>query len=369
MSNTFCPLPFSHLAIRPNGKIYPCCAFDWEHTPEDLDLNHPDVFNHPFLKEIRELMKKGEKVQGCNRCYYNEEHTGGSVRTYFIREADKYELPKEPTDDISLVYVDLALSNACNNKCRMCNPELSTSWYSDAKALGIKISKGILDQREVLDNYDLTKLRFIKMIGGEPLMEQPKFISLLERCDRKKLSILLTTNTTLIPNEKLTSLLKECKNVRINLSIDATEKLNDFLRKGSMWSTVVENINWYLKNFQDIKVHAVASIYNINHLDKLLMFFKENFSKIGVEYVLIDGPDWMHPKHLPESVKHDLKITLGLWHRQFNMPFFKILIDQLNHPGDFRKFMKNDKSLSDLRNENWKDVNPELFELVKEFYE
>ena len=58
MSKTFCPLPFSHLAIRPNGKVYPCCIFDWDHVPKDLDLSHPDVFNHPFLKDVREKFPK-----------------------------------------------------------------------------------------------------------------------------------------------------------------------------------------------------------------------------------------------------------------------------------------------------------------------
>lgn len=369
MTKTFCPLPFSHIAIRPNGKVYPCCNFDWNEVPEDLDLAHPDVFNHPFIQDIRSKMIMGENVKGCNKCYTSESLTNKSVRKFFIENADFYGLPENPTEHSELKYVDLALSNTCNNRCRMCGPELSTNWYADAKALGVKIPKGILNQKNVLDNYDLSKLRFIKMIGGEPLMEQEKFIDVLERCDRPNLSILLTTNVTLLPNDRLTNLLKECKHVKINLSIDAINDLNDFLRKGSKWSSVVENIKWFYENFSLIRIHAVVSIYNVNCLDKLYLFTKNNFPNIDIDYVICDGPDWMMPRHLPESVKSVLKLVVYKWITEYHLESLKLLQRELNQLGDFRKFIKHDTALNDLRKENWMTANPELYEMVKEYYE
>jgi len=46
-----CPLPWHHIAIRPNGRVYPCCYFRHESTPEEFNLSHNDVFNH-MLKHL-----------------------------------------------------------------------------------------------------------------------------------------------------------------------------------------------------------------------------------------------------------------------------------------------------------------------------
>jgi MoaA/NifB/PqqE/SkfB family radical SAM enzyme len=371
VNKTFCPLPFSHLAIRPNGKVYPCCIFDWDHVPKDLDLNHPDVFNHPFMQEIRQKMINNEPVQGCNRCYSNEKITGSSTRVFFLKTAKDHDLPTEPINSPELKYLDLALSNTCNNKCRMCNAELSTSWYADAKALGLPIPKGILRQEQVLKQYDLSKLRFIKMIGGEPLMEQDKFIDVLRRCDRKNLSIMLTTNVTLIPNDELQSLLKECKDVSINLSIDAYGKLNDFLRKGSKWEKTEKVLEWFYNNYdpKKITVHSVVSIYNANKIDELFTYIKSTYPKVGVSFVMIDGPEWMHPRHLPEYAKQEIAQLVKIWYELTGKDFCNLLISELEKTGDFRLFMKHDEKLNDLRNEHWKTANPELYKMVKQYYD
>lgn len=367
MNNTFCPLPFSHLAIRPNGKVYPCCVYKWDNVPEDFNIANPAVFNHPFLEDIRNKMRNGEVVDGCEKCYALESATGNSTRMHFLQRAQEYGMPTSATNETKLTYLDLALSNTCNNKCRMCNPELSTSWYSDWRSLGRSIPKGILEQNTVLENYDLSEMRFIKLIGGEPLMEQAKFINVLKRCDRSKLSILLTTNVTLVPNDELLELLKECKKVTVNLSIDAYGVLNDFLRKGSKWEKTVENMSWFNDHFQkDLIVHAVVSIYNVNKLNELTNFLKNNFPKIALSYVMIDGPDWMHPKHLPETVKDEIIKDIQAYE---HLPFFNTLILEIKKLGDFREFMRQDKKLSDIRNEHWKFANPELYKMVKSYYE
>lgn len=372
--DTFCPLPFYHLAIRPNGKVFPCCVFDWSEVPDDLNVNSLNVFHHPFMEKIREQMIKGEPVKGCNKCYTNENKTGISSRLHFLAKSEYYGIPAKPTDSPEIIYLDLALSNACNNKCRMCGPELSTSWYADTKSLNQKIPKGILYQDKVLENYDLSKLKFIKFLGGEPLMEQDKFIDVLKRCNRKDLMLLVTTNATLTPNDELYELLKECKLCNFNLSIDADKDLNDFLRKNSKWDKTIEIIDWFyknilLKNVGDVNVHSIVSIYNINRLDKLYYFIKEHYPKITLKHAMIDGPDWMHPKHLPESVKTEMKQKLSVWCDELEDPFLKIVISELDKQGDFRQFIKNDKSLSDVRNENWAQVNIELYEMVKQYYE
>lgn len=360
-----CLLPFHHLAIRPNNQVYPCCQFRHEHTPKDLHLDYDDVFNHPFMQEVRQYMKDDKPHPGCSMCYEQEKYSNGkfSMRKDFIRDLGS-EIPEKPV----LTHVDLALSNVCNNRCRMCNPELSTNWYSDAKKLGdeffppVKLS-GIINSKPILENYDLTQLKYLKLIGGEPLMEQDKFIDLLNRCDLPKLRILLTTNSTIIPSEKLHNLLKQCDVVWVNLSVDAFGDLNSFLRKGSKWDNVVKTMSWFAENFpRKAKVHGIISIYNINNFYLLEEFVKHTFKgDLFVEWQMVDGPNWMQPSNLPIKVKESIILNIK---NKVSDHTFNMVKTEFDKDGDINLFKDRDGKLNDLRNESWKGLNPELFSLI-----
>lgn len=363
MSKHFCPIPFHHLAIRPDGQAFPCCYFRHESVPKDFNLEHTDLFNHPYLQDIREKLKKDEPVDGCVKCYESEKITGSSMRTDYLNAAYlgfKETPPLQP----ELTYIDLALSNVCNNRCRMCGPSLSTNWYQDAKKIGIPIPSGLIKHENNLENYDLSKLTYIKLIGGEPLMEEEKFINVLKKCNLSKLVIMITTNGTLRPSSALYSLLKMCRKVKWVLSIDSYGKLNDFLRKGSHWEKVEENIKWYSENFpKNVNIHSVASIYNINLLDELPNFLANNFPTVGQKYVPVDGPEWMSPSNLPDEFK-SLVIERLSKNEKFNF-----IIEEIKKQGSIKTFIENDKLLNSIRTEHWKEVNPELYKILKDYYE
>jgi len=360
MPKHFCPIPFHHLAVRPGGEVYPCCFFKHDEVPADFNLNYSDVFHHPFLEQIRTDLREDKYVEGCSRCYKNEELTGNSMRIEYLKHESSP--PEEPV----LTYLDLALSNLCNNKCRMCGPGLSTSWYSDAKKLGIPITSGVLKHEYNIDNFDLSKIDNIKLIGGEPLMEQEKFINILNRCDLKNLRLLITTNATVRPNDELLAIFKQCNSVKWLLSIDAYGPLNDFLRKGSKWSEVADNIKWFVGTFpNNVNIHSVASIYNINCLDQLHNYIRRHYPGIHQKHVMIDGPDWMHPSNLPNDVKKIIKNKL----QSLKINNIEVLLNSLDQEGNTMLFKREDQKLNDLLNEHWRDANPELYNWLKGYYE
>ena len=356
-----CDLPFHHIATRPDGRVFPCCYFRWEETPDDLTVKHSDPFNHPFLQEIRQKMLNDEYIEGCSKCYKDEETSGRSMRLD-MNTVTHFGFPEEGRGKVpKLTNIDLTFSNVCNNKCRMCGPELSTSWYSDAKKLGIKHS-GIIAKNTILDDYDLSELKFIKLLGGEPLMEEAKLIDLLKKCNRKDLTLLLITNTTIRPQGELLELLKEVKKLKVELSVDSYGKLNDFLRKGSNWEQVEDNIRWFKEQGAQPSVHSVVSIYNVNKVHELIDFCKE--LELDHKYVMLDGPDWMMPRNLPEAVKQDL-ITE---YKDKQEPIYKLIVEELKQEGDFSKFKDMDDKLNELRKEHWAPYNEWLFErLTNEF--
>jgi sulfatase maturation enzyme AslB (radical SAM superfamily) len=309
-------------------------------------------------------MQNGISVAGCSRCYDNERVTGKSMRTDYINRVRELGFTETPPAKPKLTYIDLALSNVCNNRCRMCNPDLSTNWYNDAKKLGISIKSGVIQNKDRFKDFDFSNIRFIKMIGGEPLMEQEKFIEILNRCNLKELQLLITTNATLIPSNELVEIFSKCKNVKWNLSIDAYGSLNEFLRKGSVWENVSKNIEWFYKNYKSkISVDTVVSIYNINCLNILSDYLKSNFPKIVQRHVLVDGEEWMYSSNLPNDVKPTVEEKL----KTFNIDNVDLIIDFMNRPGNFKTFIDRDEKINSIRNEHWKDSNAELFNLVKKY--
>lgn len=363
-----CLLPFHHLAIRPNNQVYPCCQFRHEHTPQDLNLDHADVFNHPFMHELRQAMTDDRPHAGCSMCYEQEKTSNGkhSMRLDFIRELGS-EIPAKPV----LTHVDLALSNVCNNRCRMCNPELSTNWYADAQKLGSEFfppvkHSGIKTSKDLLESHDPSQLRYLKLIGGEPLMEQQQFVDILKKCDLPNLRILLTTNTTIIPGEELHSLLKQCKKVWVNLSVDAYGELNNFLRKGSKWEKVTEVIDWFAANFPgNAKVHGIISIYNVNNFYELENYINSRHKgKVYCEWQMVDGPNWMQPANLPDPVKNVILTKLKL---RTSERAYAMVESEFKKTGDFKLFLDRDDKLNQLRNENWMQLNPALHDLLKEY--
>jgi MoaA/NifB/PqqE/SkfB family radical SAM enzyme len=363
-SKHYCPIPFHHIAIRPNGTVQPCCAFRWNEIPSDFNLGYKNLFHeHPFMQKIRQDLREDKPVAGCSECYKAERLTGKSMRTEYIEE-HRLGFSDEPPAEPELTYIDLALSNVCNNRCRMCNYELSTNWYSDSKKLGIEIPRGLIEHRNNFDDIDFSKLTYIKMIGGEPLMEQEKFIEILKKCNLPGMNILITTNATVRPNAELMELLSKCKKVRWNLSIDAYGPLNNFLRKGSRWENVESNLHWFAENFpKNINVNGVVSIYNINNFFELSDYVASHYSWCRTAFNIIDGSDWMHPRNLPEQVKATVIEKIK------NHPHVTVnrAIDAIQQQGDFTEFLSMDKKLSDIRNEDWSDLNSELYELVKDY--
>ncbi len=362
-SKYYCPIPFHHIAMRPNGTIQPCCYFNYEDIPKDFNLSYKNLFyDHPFMNQIREELREDRPVKGCSKCYKAERLTGKSMRTEYIAES-RLGFNDTPPEEPVLTYIDLALSNVCNNRCRMCGFELSTNWYSDSKKLGREIPHGLIQHKNDLTDIDFSKINYIKMIGGEPLMEQDKFIDVLKRCNLSSLNILVTTNATVRPNDDLMFLLKQCKKVQWVLSVDSFGELNSFLRKGSVWNEVKENIHWYAKTFyKNVNVNGVVSIYNSNNFYELTDYVTSHHPEVLVRFNMIDGVDYMHPKHLPDSAKNYIIEKLS----SLKYPVVPRVIDALKQNGDFSIFFEEDSKMNELRKETWHRLNPELFDLIKD---
>ena len=90
MSKTFCPLPWIHLATRPNGDVRVCCTANASGAgktdekeaglvKEDgvamnlRDHTIEEVFNSSHMRRTRLQMIKGEVPVSCKKCFAEEE--------------------------------------------------------------------------------------------------------------------------------------------------------------------------------------------------------------------------------------------------------------------------------------------------------
>ena len=86
MSDTFCALPWIHLATRPNGDVRLCCtanasgAGDTDEKivgllrKDGINLNLRDhsvgeIWNSQQMKETRLMMLRGEVPASCKKCF------------------------------------------------------------------------------------------------------------------------------------------------------------------------------------------------------------------------------------------------------------------------------------------------------------
>ena len=380
-----CLMPMHHMAVRPDGRIFPCCIFRNDEVPKDLTVELEDPFNHPFMLQNRNHVKLDQPIPGCAKCYHDELVTGKSMRTEIYGNAQHFlKMPKDKTilgKKEMLTNIDITFSNVCNQKCRMCGPELSTQWYSDAKKMGYPFQhKGIISNNW-FKSTDFSNITFIKILGGEPLMEQDKIIELLKGCNRPNLTIHITTNSSKRPNKELLDLLLECNDVFISLSIDQYGELNNFLRKNSDWKIANETLDWAVDTFGEgyVTIHSAISIYNVNKCDELIKFAIDK--KVYQKNVVVDGPNWMMPRNLPKKVKQNLQTMCREKQKSLkqDMPsvrslnncteLFDNLIDELEQPGDFGMFLRNDIRMNIIRNEHWKDLNPWLWKIVEPYFD
>ena len=157
-NKTICPLPWIHLATRPNGDVRLCCTANASGAGETdikdiglvkqhgriMNLQHDtiaEVWNSDYMKTVRLQMLAGEQPASCKKCY-QEESKGIVSKRQWETEVwqDRLDIPniisstKEDGElPVNIPYFDLRLGNMCQLKCIMCGPHDSSNWIKEWK--------------------------------------------------------------------------------------------------------------------------------------------------------------------------------------------------------------------------------------------
>ena len=91
ISPTFCISPWMEITITPHSFLSPCCVTPPIKDEKGRNYNIledqlEDYWNSYSLREIRRKMLAGEKVEVCQRCYFDE-----SIKKLSRRQASHIE--------------------------------------------------------------------------------------------------------------------------------------------------------------------------------------------------------------------------------------------------------------------------------------
>lgn len=382
MSKTYCPLPWNHFSVGVQGHMRVCCN-SWMYgkikdNNKDIQINEITepltYFNTPQLKKLRATILKGNRARECKTCYDIEDSGGRSQRQRF---AEKWPLENfikstdESTGELSKLhinYLDLAWSNKCNLKCKMCSPDASDQLIEETKKFNLTkyFSKFEAPEKNIWvlkETLDILKkiidhgLETILVTGGEPLINNDfydfcKF--LISKGYSKYVFLSFHSNLTVTPS-KWFAIWPHFKQVVIKASIDAIGPIYEYIRYPGKWNIVNSNIEEII-NFvrtpnsnTSLEFHTVLALHNLAGIPDLIDYLC-NISEIDssvrvmplVNYIY--GPELASVSLIPlkeraimiENIKKSLDrnmIKLKNLDSVRNVEFFKSLLNiALNAP-------------------------------------
>ena len=307
-NKSFCYAPWNHLYINPDSKLMPCCIYT-DRNEEFPDLNEVSIeeaYNHPRMVELRKELIEGKVPAGCFRCEAQIKIGMGSYRSK-MNSYGKESLPEikldgtvDP-DKIKPDMLDIRFGNLCNLKCRTCSPTYSSSIAVEHNKMYPGDSVKILyDLKNTTVDKIFSKLESVKHIyiaGGEPLIEENNYV-LLERLIEKNLKPTLLYNTNLtninFKDKNLIDLWKHFPGLEIIVSIDGYGEVNDYIRSGSNYEVILENIRYIKEQLPNtrISVNSVASVLSMESIPDLVkdLMTKDLVSPINMMFGICHHP-------------------------------------------------------------------------------
>jgi radical SAM protein with 4Fe4S-binding SPASM domain len=405
-SKTMCPLPWTHLAFEPSGRVIPCCLTSSEKDAYIGNLNTDrieSIWNSQNMKKLRKDMMNNIEPKICNKCFNVEKVTGESNRINHIRAfKDVLEKIPEITDsegscsEIKLKHWDFRFSNLCNFKCRSCGPSYSSAWIPDAKKLGwISNSEKVLNIESVdkKDNFEFLEqqIQYVESIyfaGGEPLLmpEHWKILELLIFNKRFNVRIFYNTNCSTLDYGKHNALdvwsKWEPNKIEISPSIDEIDERAELIRSGTVWSKVEENLK-EISKLENIVVLPGLTIgaWNVFRLPEIITRLVEigvvssrhNYTNFFINF--LEKPLHYRVDILPKDFKNQIIEKLQDFIKDFNIKYntsiddkFTYVLHELDKPfndQESKKFIYKTNNIDKVRNENLFEIIPEMKVLLK----
>jgi len=298
MNDTFCIMPWNSMAVTPDGRVTPCCVIN--NTSKFLSKNIDDgVRSSKLWADMRRSMLNGEKLEDCRSCHLKESLGAMSQRLIHTKETNR----PTTTDPLPLERIEIAFSNLCNLACVGCDEETSSTFAVKNGSFAPYVTHG-----QTFEGVDLSFVKYLKVLGGEPLMEELKLISLLNRMNLNDLEIEIITNGTRFPSKDLLDLLEKCRWVNVHVSMDGVSEVNEWCRWPVNHGSVVSNMRRYEAwGKADLKIASLVNVYNVWTLEQFNEMIVDGFKRWKVLYNWVKSPAWQCVNVIPSDKRPTFK--------------------------------------------------------------
>jgi len=415
-SETFCVLPWTHMATWTDGSALLCCVAknSYQHNLNDQTVS--EIWNSDHWKDARKKMLAGQKVMACEHCYKEE---AAGIRSHRINENVLWtrELGEDRIDELvsatqedgtldeDLVTLDFRLGNTCNLQCVMCRPQDSSMWLNPGKKLfDVLESDAKWDWKHKLE-IDTTKFEWYKkeklwqdfepmfgnirhmiFAGGEPLLikEHHRLLrKLVETGHSKHINLRYHTNGTVLPEEVL-ELWNHFGYVELMISMDAWGEHHDYVRYPADWNTILTNLKTLDNTPDNIEVKILCTVHGLNifympeFANNLLA---QNFKKVGVRHHdglfhagTVHWPKYLCTQLFPKSIKEAIRKKWESYTDLYELKQWKEKIsyqldfmDQSDLSEYYPSFLDYVNGLDKIRKTSFKETFPEFNTIIGDY--
>lgn len=322
-NKNFCILPFTHVSTRPGGEVLPCCRYLGE-VGNIRSNTLEEIWNGTQMTVLRTSMLADKRTAGCTLCWEVEDSGGMSMRQS-MNDIREYDIKPAVAMDFKIPVIELKLSNLCNLRCRMCKPDLSTSWLKDWKVVSefYAANGGYSDtgRHNHFDNAsfiaDFEKLipyfDVIEFAGGEPLMDPLHYKLLQLLIDgnfAKHIRLKYSTNMSKLSFGKweVMPMWHKFKQIDISVSIDGHPTINNYIRSDVNTTRVAANIAEVQATLGDKfigRAALCASAFNAYQLPESFEYFTKELN-LMCHSNFVSDPPFLSLQILPLELKHKI---------------------------------------------------------------
>jgi organic radical activating enzyme len=263
----------------------------------EVEEDFTAIHNTKHKKEMRRMMKIGERPAECEYCWKMEDMKKDAVsdRTFKSIIYSDEELQRaydmDHHENVNLKTFEIAFDRTCNLACSYCNASFSTTWAKDIKKNGnytnlVSDGAGAFQQDgswtqpydndednpyiqafwKWWDNGLSDSLEELRITGGEPLMSANTW-KLFDWFNEQQSDMRFAINSNLIAKDsiidKLIDKTQGMKHFELYTSCEAVGLQAEYIRDGLVYDQWLANIKRMLT---EANCHGVHIMMTINSL-------------------------------------------------------------------------------------------------------
>ena len=379
--DTACKKLWNHLYVGTDSNVLPCCIADHRYPLGNIkEQSIEDILDSSQAQNIRQWMIKGYRTKCCSECYKKEDNNLQSMRQKFKPISVSRQ---------KVTFLDVRLNNICNFKCRMCSEYFSSSIQQETveifgKDAVLGYEKISLDSStrkdrqknlEKLKPYLTNDLEKIYFAGGEPLITEEHYGILDQLIEVKNFDIKLLYNTNLskltYKNNNIFDYWKQFSNISVGASIDASGQVAEYMRHGTVWQDIIDNINAIKSHTPHVDLHISSTVSwpTLDNLIKLQTHWidTELFTPDQLRITTLVDPRYLCVTTLPDVHKKHLTIQInnhidyiGQCELAQNWAELRNFMNSIDTQYELNEFTKRTVTLDKHRNESFSMIFPQF---------